>query len=98
MKAIFTPMRGSESIVILDGSAGGFSVRACPDSDELAAFIRVACNSHEQLVDAVRQQHKALDTLMARLIQLDPEFMPTKSGLWSALQAGNAALAAAGAA
>jgi hypothetical protein len=46
---IFTPMRGAESVVILAGNTGGFDVRKCPNSAELAAFIRLACNSHHEL-------------------------------------------------
>ena len=61
-----------------------------------AEFIVRACNAHEQLVAAVAAQHKAIDTLMARLMQFDSTFMPTKSEAWSAVVAGSDALAAAG--
>lgn len=60
-----------------------------------AAFIVRACNSHEQLVAAVRGSHAAIDRLMARLIQLDPTFMPSQSGIYPVLKANGDALAAA---
>jgi hypothetical protein len=63
-----------------------------------AEFIVRACNSHDQLVAAVKAQHNAIDVLMARLINLDPTFKPTVSDIWPAIVAGSEALAAAGAA
>lgn len=69
-----------------------------PEREANAEFIVRACNSHGLLVAAVKAQHGALDILMARLITLDPTFMPTKSEAWTAVITGNGALAAAGAA
>lgn len=43
----------------------------------------------------LRQQHQAIDMLMARVAQLDPEFMPSQSGpIWDAVQAGHWAIKA----
>lgn len=47
------------------------------------------------LLAACQAQHHAIDVLMARLIALDPEFMPTKSTIWPALVAGSDAIAKA---
>lgn len=44
------------------------------------------------LLAAARAQHKALDWMMARLIELDPTFMPTKCAHWPAIVAGNEAI------
>jgi hypothetical protein len=66
-----------------------------PQREANAAFIVRACNSHEQLVAALRGAHGAIDTLMACLISLDPTFMPSKSAVWPALTACTAALATA---
>ena len=38
------------------------------------------------LLEACKAQHDAIDLLFARLIALDPEFLPSKSGKpWEAL-------------
>lgn len=44
------------------------------------------------LLEAAKAQHQAIDWLMARLIELDSSFMPTKSRIWPALVQGNAAI------
>lgn len=50
----------------------------------------------EQLLEACKAQHEAIDLLFARLIQLDPSFFPSKSGKpWEAMVKGNEAIAAA---
>lgn len=36
----------------------------------------------KELVEVCREQHDAIDILMATIIRLDPNFMPTRSGLW----------------
>lgn len=49
-----------------------------------------------QLLEACKAQHEAIDLLFARLIQLDPNFFPSKSGKpWEATKKGHAAIAAA---
>lgn len=47
------------------------------------------------LLRACEAQHKALDILMAMLIQRDAEFMPTKCPAWPAILFGQAAIAKA---
>lgn len=43
----------------------------------------------------IKMQHQAIDLLFARLIEIDPTFRPSKSGLpWDACQAGGAYLRA----
>ncbi len=45
------------------------------------------------LLEACKAQHDAIDLLFAKLIQLDPNFFPSKSGQpWAAVQQGNAAI------
>lgn len=46
-----------------------------------------------ELIGAAEGQHKAVDLLLARMIELDPEFRPTKSSVWPLLVAARAALA-----
>jgi hypothetical protein len=53
MEAKHTPMRQHGSIVSFPD--GGFDVRGCPDSEALAALIVRAVNSHEVLVEALRE-------------------------------------------
>jgi hypothetical protein len=60
-----------------------------------AAFIVRACNSHDQLVTAMRDGRVAIDVLMARLIEVDPSFKPSESAVWPKLVAITSALAAA---
>lgn len=46
------------------------------------------------LYEACEAQHNAIDLLFARLIELDPNFFPSKSGLpWEAVLQGNKAIA-----
>lgn len=46
----------------------------------------------KQLVAALRDGRVAIDVLMARLIEVDPSFLPTRSPAWPALVAIKAAL------
>lgn len=50
--------------------AGGFDVRNCPDPENLAAYIHLACNSFDALteanarqLEAITQAHKLLGAL-----------------------------------
>lgn len=45
-----------------------------------------------ELLEALEGEHQAIDWLMARLIELDPKFLPTKSPVWARLVAGKAAI------
>lgn len=40
-----------------------------------------------ELLNAVRQQHDIIDTLLAMLITADPTFRPTKSEIWPRIEA-----------
>lgn len=97
MGTTYTPMQKIGTAVRLAGG-GGFDVRGCPEPQALTETIVRACNAHEQLVDAVKMQHKAIDILMARIIGLDSTFKPSQSAIWPAVIAGSQALAAVGAA
>lgn len=57
-----------------------------------AAFIVRAVNSHDHLLQTLRDGRVAIDVLMARLIEVDPSFLPTQSPAWPALVAIKAAL------
>lgn len=47
----------------------------------------------EEMLEALRLQHDALDALMARLSDAKTGFMPSKSGrIWEAVQAGYKAI------
>ncbi len=60
---------------------------------EANALLAIAA---PELLEACRQQHKAIDTLFAMLIDCDKTFLPTRSGKpWEAFLAGNAAIAEA---
>lgn len=41
----FTPMKAVGTVVFLGPSSGGFDVRTCPNSKDLAAFIVDSCNA-----------------------------------------------------
>jgi hypothetical protein len=45
-----------------------------------------------ELLDALYVQRSAIDILMARLIEVDPSFRPTKSEVWPMLLQGTAAI------
>jgi len=60
-----------------------------------AEFIVKAVNLHDQLLAACKQQHAVIDLLMAKLIELDPTFLPSKSAAWAAVIAGNAVISEA---
>jgi len=47
--------------------------------------------TNEKILEVLKAQHHALDSLMARLIELDVGFYPSRSGhIWDAVQAGHA--------
>lgn len=86
-------IKGSEAVEYYGGHLIAESI-----APRNAEFIVCACNAHDQLVAAVQGSHAAIDRLMARLIQLDPTFLPSKSDIYPVLRANGEALAAAGAA
>lgn len=63
--------------------------------DQTPANARLIAAAPDILA-ACKAQHEAIDILFARLIQLDPTFFPSKSGLpWEAAASGHAAIAKA---
>lgn len=45
----------------------------------------------QEVLDALKAQHQAIDLLFAKLIKIDAGFFPSKSGQpWEAVQKGNA--------
>lgn len=65
MKQNITPLSRIETIVYLPNVAGGFDVRGCPDAENLAAFIVKACNSHDDLVRALKGAYSIIVTEVA---------------------------------
>lgn len=66
----------------------------CSDASEGKSVI-ILCPLHaaaEELLEAAKAQHDAIDWLMAQLIIKDPTFFPTKSPVWLTLVKGNAAI------
>jgi dihydrodipicolinate synthase/N-acetylneuraminate lyase len=43
-----------------------------------------------ELLEAVRLQHRVIDLLLARVIELDQTFMPTRSKVWPLIKQANA--------
>lgn len=77
------PEHAPGGVAVIIGGAGGLD-------DALLV------NAAPELLAACRDQHRAIDMLMARLIALDETFMPTKSGpIWAAVERGHAAVNAA---
>jgi len=95
--------RGPNNMPVI-GAKGMMLAHVCTgdefqsEADANAEFILRACNSHDQVVTALKRSHMAIDRLMARLIELDPTFSPSKSDALLVLRMNNEALAAAGAA
>lgn len=40
------------------------------------------------MLTAIHQQHRALDVLLAMMIEADPSFRPSQSGMWDAVTSG----------
>ncbi len=49
----YTPFHTADTNIYLANNLGGFSVRHCPDAEELAALIVRAVNAHDALVKAL---------------------------------------------
>jgi hypothetical protein len=60
-----------------------------------AAFVARTCSVHDDLVTALRAGRVAIDVLMARLIKVDPSFVPTQSAAWPSLVSISVALSVA---
>lgn len=50
----------------------------------------------ENLLELIKEQHRALDWLLARMIILDPTFMPSKSYVWPTVEKAAAVIREAG--
>lgn len=67
--------------------------RVCADYEEK---LMLKVDAAEEMYEALKAQHDAIDTLFAMLIARDHEFSPSKSGRpWEALMLGVAAIAKA---
>lgn len=91
MSAQHTPWRAIGTSVYLADNAGGFDLRHSPNAEEHARLIAAA----PELLEACKAQHLAIDRLMALLIALDADFMPTKSSIWPAVVQSSEAIAKA---
>ena len=56
-----TPFHTADSQIYLADNVSGFSVRHCPDSEELATLIVRAVNAHDGLVEALENIARPLD-------------------------------------
>lgn len=70
---------------------------AVPDPEERKYWVELCLqpliDAAPYLLEACKAQHQAIDILFAKLIQLDPNFFPSKSGQpWEAVIQGNAAI------
>lgn len=64
--------------------------------DTRADLVTAGKDAVEELIAAAKDQHRAIDWLMARLIATDPEFMPSQSPIWGAVVRGKSAIELAG--
>jgi hypothetical protein len=85
-------MGGSDAVEYYGGHLVAESITA-----ENVEFIVRACNSHDALIEKLKAQFHAVDWLMAKLIEADPTFMPSKSQIWDSIKGTHEILAAAGA-
>lgn len=63
-----------------------------PVFPQWALDLQQVLEEHKEMLAALQGEHKALDWMMARLIQVDPKFMPTKCAHWPAVVAGKEAM------
>ena len=70
----------------------GYSMRTAEANVE---YIVKAVNSHEELLEACKNQRLAIDWLFTKLVELDKNFYPSKSPVWKYLEDGNKAIAKA---
>lgn len=57
-------------------------------NNQLAQVIQQRVHDRELALAALLQEHRAMDLLLALLVQKDPDFFPTKSAAWPALENG----------
>lgn len=70
MENKFIPMGHKRTSVFLN-CGGGFDVRACPDAEALAEYIKIACNGFPSLVVHVQQLTDDLDDARKGLAAAD---------------------------
>lgn len=75
---------------VIIGSASGYTGSACFPTDEEAVHNARLIAAAPELLNAVEKQHRAIDRLLARLIELDPNFYPTKSVVWPLIESADA--------
>lgn len=92
--AVIASASGKPLIVADHPHHDGDVARMARDTPEAWATARLFAAAPDML-DACRQQHSALDALMALCVEHVPGFMPTKSEAWAAVVAGHAAIAKA---
>ncbi len=80
-------------------SPGRGTIAICPSPTTSEGVLEFIANAQlisacPDLYEACKAQHDAIDILLARLIELDHNFFPSKSGKpWEAIIQGNKALA-----
>lgn len=76
---------------ICECSSGDERIAPTFTVEEMERHARLSAASPE-LLAACKEQHEAIDWLLARLTERAPEFMPSASPAWPALLQGNAAI------
>ena len=82
---------GSDKVIHIGPEDYRYSVSMGEEAEANARLIAAA----PDLLAACEAQHKAIDHLLATIIGLDNDFMPTKSPVWPMLLQGNAAISKA---
>lgn len=81
----------SHTAIKMPGSAEAVLYSLGADADEISANARLIAAAPE-LFAACEADHKAMDWLLARVAELDPTFMPSKSPVWPAVTQNRAAI------
>jgi len=74
------------------------TIRTVTDKAEAIAVVDAhlagaGLSTYSELREALKDEHKACDWLMARLIEADNKFRPTKSPIWESIVNGSEVIA-----
>lgn len=78
---------------LIEAAGDGLLAKSLKQVGQKHDSLRSTEAQRDELLSACKSQHRAIDALMARLIELDPTFMPSQSAAWPAVVQGNAAIA-----
>jgi hypothetical protein len=89
MSSIFTPMKASGTVVLLQGEQlGGFDLHGCPAPEALAKFIADSCNEATKLKDRIAILEAAYLNERARLSWIETNCAHESTAGWH-LELGN---------